>query len=130
MFTRDDIDCNDKQSGRLFVIDDRTPDGSPATRVGLSVENDLRWPHKSCGRVLVKDSGRQMGFAAPSVGLAGVGSKAFDVGVDDRILGLVEDDGRADGEAGVVATLKNARVIEPALREAADRRRVAVITHS
>ena len=59
----------------------------------MSVENDLRWPHKSCRCVLVKDAGGEKRFAPAAVGLARVGSKTFDVAENDRLFGLIEDDG-------------------------------------
>ena len=74
------------------------------------VENNLRRAHQSSRCVLVSDVGRQMGFAAPSVGLARVDYKTLDV-EDDGLLGPVENDRRADWGARIVP-LKLARVVD------------------
>ena len=63
---------------------------------GLSLKNDIRWAHKSCCRVILRDGEREKGFAPQPVGLASIDSKTLDVADDDGLLGLVEDDGSAD----------------------------------
>ena len=88
------LELSDKPRGRLLVKDERTADRRTTRVGGLSVKNDLPWAHKSCCRVILRD--REKRFAPPPVGLASVDSKTLDVADDDRLLGLVEDDGSAD----------------------------------
>ena len=87
---------NDKQRSCLLLKDVRTAGGRTTAVGGLCVENDLQRADKS-GSGILKDPGRERGFAPPAVGLARVDREALDGAEDDGLLGLVADDGSADG---------------------------------
>ena len=87
----------------------------------MSVDNNLRRADELRSRVLVKDAAREKGRAPPASRFSGVGGKEFDVAEDDAFSSAKTTGARM----GSVAALELARVVDPELERAADRRQAA-----